>query len=308
MEVNRIVAFGAIFLLLLLLLPIQNVNCQDYIEYKVRLKGDGSAGWLITVASDVNAPIDNWESFQTRIYDLMDSVANFTGRQMDVDDYSIQINTTISSASKITEYMFIWRNFSVNQNGELIFGDVFGVESFFDQLYGDSSLQIEYPPNSVVESVSPEPDFQDESTHVLKWYRTQDLTDSNFSGILKNQSNGIGLNLFSEPYLVGAAAMVIVVVLLIVLMVSKRRKAEPKKPEKQTKVVSSEFESEEDKILNVLRGSGSSMRQSDITEKCKFSKAKTSQLLASLEKRGIIRRYKKGRDKIVTLNESGQGE
>ncbi len=309
MEINRIFACGAILLMLLILLPINNGNCQDYIEYNVQLSTNGSAGWLITVVSDVNAPIDNWESFQTRIYDLVDSASDLTGRQMDIDEYSIQINTTISSASKITEYMFIWRNFSIIQNSELVFGDIFGVGIFFGQLYGDSSLQIEYPQNCVAISVNPEPNFRDDSAHILRWYRTQDLNSHHVSGILKIQSIGAGLNLFSEQYFVlGATVIAFVSVLLIVLMVSKRKKAGTKNPNKDTAIASVQFESEEDKILNVLRGAGNSMRQSDITEKCRFSKAKTSQLLASLEKREIIRRYKKGRDKIVTLNESGQGE
>jgi uncharacterized membrane protein len=50
------------------------------------------------------------------------------------------------------------------------------------------------------------------------------------------------------------------------------------------------------------------MRQSEITEQCRFSKAKTSQLLSDLEGRGIITRYKKGRDKIVSLKERVKGE
>ena len=50
------------------------------------------------------------------------------------------------------------------------------------------------------------------------------------------------------------------------------------------------------------------MRQSDITRLCRFSKAKTSQLLAALEKKGDITRYKKGRDKIVNLTKTGKGE
>ena len=67
-----------------------------------------------------------------------------------------------------------------------------------------------------------------------------------------------------------------------------------------------EFETEEGKILKLLKSSGGSMRQSAIVEQCKFSKAKTSQLLAVLEKNGSITRYKKGRDKIVNLTGAGE--
>ena len=63
------------------------------------------------------------------------------------------------------------------------------------------------------------------------------------------------------------------------------------------------LETEEDKVIKVLRASGGSMRQSDITDALGFTKAKTSQLLATLEKSGSITRYKSGRDKIVNLTE-----
>ena len=62
------------------------------------------------------------------------------------------------------------------------------------------------------------------------------------------------------------------------------------------------IETEEDKVLKLLKTSGGTMRQSDITERLGFSKAKTSQLLTALEGKGKLARYKKGRDKIVTLN------
>ena len=66
--------------------------------------------------------------------------------------------------------------------------------------------------------------------------------------------------------------------------------------------------SEEDKVLKLLKSFGGSMRQSEITEQSRFSKAKTSQLLAALEKKGSITRYKSGRDKIVTLKERVKSE
>ena len=71
---------------------------------------------------------------------------------------------------------------------------------------------------------------------------------------------------------------------------------------------SSEAETEESKILKLLKSSGGGMRQSAIVEQCRFSKAKTSQLLGGLEKKGSVTRYKKGRDKIVNLTERVKSE
>jgi uncharacterized membrane protein len=62
-------------------------------------------------------------------------------------------------------------------------------------------------------------------------------------------------------------------------------------------------ESDEEKILKIIRNAGGILNQTAIAEQCRFSKAKTSQLLATLEQKGVIKRFKKGRDKIVTLTE-----
>jgi uncharacterized membrane protein len=67
------------------------------------------------------------------------------------------------------------------------------------------------------------------------------------------------------------------------------------------------IESDEEKIVNLLRSSNGTLHQSVIVEQCKFSKAKTSQLLAALECKGTVRREKKGRDKIVVLAEQDSG-
>ena len=309
MEVHRIVACCTILLMLLLLLPVYKANCQDYIEYIVKINNDNSAAWVITKVSDVNAPIDTWEGFQTRIFGLVDSASIITGREMAIDENSLQINTTISSASKTTEYMFVWQNFSVNSNGELAFGDVFGVTGFFTQLYGDASLQISYPSTFAVRSVVPEPNPRDASACTLRWYRTQDLVNAKASVNLVSQKIENAQSLIPQQYvIIGAVSAIGAAASLTGLYIFKRRKANAKTNTNGTLTATVKVESEEDKILNILRASGNTMRQSDITEQCRFSKAKTSQLLATLEKSGVITRYKKGRDKIVTLNERGKGE
>ena len=310
MEAHRLTAYCAILLLLLLLLPIYKVNCQDYIEYKVKINSDGSAAWVITKVSDVNASIDTWEGFQTRIFNLVESASSITKREMAVDENSLQINTTISSGSKTTEYLFVWQDFSVNSNDELVFGDVFGVNGFFTQLYGEASLQISYPSTFTVKSVVPEPNVRDESACTLRWYRTQELVNGKVSVVLadkhiENTQSGIP----QQYAIIGAVSAIGAAACLTGLYAIKRRHKPTTKINTTGALASAmQVESEEDKILNILRASGSTMRQSDITEQCRFSKAKTSQLLAALENRGVITRYKKGRDKIVTLMDRVKGE
>jgi uncharacterized membrane protein len=289
-------------LLALLVLPICRAQGQDYVEYNVRISDDASAVWRIIQVSDINAPIDTWIGFQQRILDLVDSAASASHREMGLDSDSMQIDTVISGESKTTEYLFTWLNFSTIQNQLIAFGDVFRVENFFTKLYGDSSLKITYPPNFAVKSVSPEPNQRDNQTQTLEWYRTQDFLSRNPSIVLTSGNpaeNSNGGNWLS--YLTVGVVTVAVGAAIALFFVLKRRKSMAKQVA-TTSTTTSLVESDEDKIIKIIKLSGGTVRQSLITEQSKFSKAKTSQLLAALEQKGVVTRVKKGRDKIVTLN------
>ena len=223
---------------------------------------------------------------------------------MNVDENSVQINTTISAESKITEYTFLWLNFSQVHGNQIVFGDVFKAPAFFTQLYGDAALQVSYPSNFAVVSVSPTPNNRDDSDKTIEWDRTKDLVDANSNIVLANtipKVRAANQNPWQE-YVVFSAIVVVAVVLSFVgFHVAKRRKNITTTAASPV-VATDNFETEEDKVLKILRSTGK-MRQSDITEALGFSKAKTSQLLAALEKSGRITRYKSGRDKIVNLTE-----
>jgi uncharacterized membrane protein len=285
------------FLAVFVSLSFKPASCQDYAKYSLKISGDGSAVWTITKFSDVNDAVDTWQVFQDRIFNLLDATVTVTGRSMDIDGNSPQINTTISAESKITEYSFLWQNFSVVHGSDVTFGDVFQVTSFFNQLYGDGALQVTYPSTFAVKSVTPEPYQQDASAKTFTWARTQDLTNTKATVTLTS-SLPASTNEDWLPYVaVGVASAVVTFSLASFYMIKRRRSGEKATALLQSPLV----ESEEDKVIKILKASGGSMRQSDITERCGFSKAKTSQLLSALENRGILTRYKKGRDKIVTL-------
>jgi uncharacterized membrane protein len=218
---------------------------------------------------------------------------------MTLDENSLQINTAISPESKIIEYSFLWQNFSVVRGNQIVFGDVFQVNDFFGKLYGDDALQISYPSDFSVKSVTPIPYQRDDSEKTLDWARTQDLVNAQTSIVLtQTPLNGNtslnGWQLYAIVIAVGATLS------LAGFYVRKRRKTSMATSTGEP-VESFELETEEGKILKLLKSSGGAMRQSYIVEQSRFSKAKASQLLSVLEKRGSITRYKKGRDKIVNL-------
>jgi len=56
-----------------------------------------------------------------------------------------------------------------------------------------------------------------------------------------------------------------------------------------------------EKITQLLKNEGGKIKQSEICTKLRFSRAKTSLLLAEMEKNNQVRRDKKGKNKIVYI-------
>ncbi len=291
--------------LLIMLIPIQTTQAQQYIEYKVQIQSDGSALWTIEQFSAADAAVPTWEVFQQKIFHLIDLAQNLTHRDMDINQNSMQINTTITSDSKITEYSFLWQNFSKVEGGEIRFGDVFGVDDFFGQLFGDAALQLSYPSDYRVQSVYPPPYDRQDDAATMKWARTQDLDGRNTNVVLTLQPKSDA----ATSRQIGFAILLLVVgaIAAFVVFYTLRKRRRESKPRPELSQMQSQaqvlLETEEDKILKLLKTQGGAMRQSEITEQLRFSKAKTSQLLGQLESAGKLTRYKKGRDKIVTIQE-----
>jgi len=301
MRNHRLAACTVTITLLFTLLALQTVHCQNYFEYTVHIREDGSALWTIRQFSNSDDPVETWEGFQNKVFDLVESAQNLTLRTMSVDETSLQIDSTLSFNSKITVYSFIWEGFCVVQGSDLIFGDVFGVNNFFGKLFGDASMQVSYPEEYTVKSVYPPPLEGQGAGQVIRWPRTHDLAgEVNVVLTLGNGNVSFGGFTFGWS-LIAAVVLASASVSVAGVYLFKRRKGNSKPerihPEKPS------IESEDEKVLRLLRNSGGTMRQSEVTERLGFSKAKTSQLLSALESRGSLARYKKGRDKIVVLKD-----
>jgi len=138
----------------------------------------------------------------------------------------------------------------------------------------------------------------------VKWYGTKDFKRGEPSIILKEKSAS------PEPadiikqnalLIMSLAALSIGIPVSIYIIKHQRKKRGKPSIEKPEQPIIPQIESDEDKIIRLLKSVGGSVYQSAIAEQSRFSRAKTSNLLATLENKEIIKRYKKGRDKIVTL-------
>jgi len=283
---------------------------QPQVEYAIQINANGSATWIITLTgTDIQASLNTFYTFLEKATSIIEAAENQTGRTMDVANPKMTVD--VSGSYTVVKYQFDWINFSKIEDAKIIIGDVFGVENFFPNLYGDGTVYITYPSQYTIETVSPTPHQQNASLQMLKWYGTKDFKRGEPSIILKEKSAS------PEPadiikqnalLIMSLAALSIGIPVSIYIIKHQRKKKGKPSIEKPEQPIIPQIESDEDKIIRLLKSAGGSVYQSAIAEQTRFSKAKTSNLLASLENKGIIKRYKKGRGKIVTLAKAKEND
>jgi len=296
----------SIISLTLLLVPYRTVYGENLIEYTIQINSDCSAVWIIKqTGTNITDPLGMLSELRKKVTSLVEAAQSETGRNMAVNEDTMSISSTFSGSHVTVEYRFDWENFSKIENARIIIGDVFEVEDFFLRLYGYGTVYIAYPSQYTIEIVSPKPYKQDESLQILVWLGTTIFKSGEPRIILREKSASSG---FLEALGQNAIPIVSLAVLISGFSVGfymfRRRK------KKETKMIKAPelpsplgVESDEEKTLKLLKSYGGSLYQSAITEQCGFSRAKTSQLLAVLENKGLVIRYKKGRGKIVVLVE-----
>jgi len=289
-----------------LLVPYALVYGQSHTEYTIRIASDGSAVWTVTqTGTGIQVSNDTIAEFQQKIALLLESAMNATNRDMVANTTSITI--TPSGSYVVVEYEFYWANFGKTEDAGITIGDVFQSSDFFLQLYGDGEVSVTYPSEYVVETALPVPYEQTAFPQTLRWLGTLNFNKGQPSIVLRKSSSTLmGFLEQNVPFIIGG--VITIGGLSAGLYVLRERKRKNEAERKRQPGAFLLMENDEDKIVKMLRSSGGSMYQSAIASQCRFSKAKTSQLLASMENRGLISRYKKGRDKIVSVAEPSKRE
>jgi uncharacterized membrane protein len=297
----------AMILLVLLVVPYGAVLGAGQPGYAIQIGNDGSATWTVTQILDVNSSIETLEMLQNNITLLVNASESATGRAMAASVDSLTFTASGSYAE--AEYVFQWENFSKVEGQQIIIGDVFQVSNFFSQLFGDMAVYMSYPPEYVVVgTVQPPPSTQNSSIQLLSWLGTKDFNgDTRIVLAEKPATTGLWGSLEEDVALIAIVAA-IVAGSAGFYMLRYNRKKKMRAPETAEPRSVPGMESDEEKAVKLIQSSGGNLRQSAITDQLGFSKAKTSQLLTVLERKGVIIRYKRGRDKIVVLVEEKKGE
>lgn len=288
------------------LLSATVLAATDYVEYNINIREDGSAYWTIIHVTDIDTIVDSWEDFENRLISTINNAKDRTGREMAPDVSSLEMSTQIhwETSSKTIKYIFSWENFSIVEEGQISIGDVF-TENFFSLLYGEGELILTYPSGYLLRSVSISPNEMDQSTQTIHWYRTQDFLAGDYNLLLEAGvgSNGV-LNLFTVTILSSGGIGIMIITFLVF---KQRRKQKEKLSRLEEFPLLQKSESDQDKILRLLESSGGNLKQSEVSARLGFSRAKTSLILSEMEKNSIVRRIKKGKTKIVFRIESEEG-
>lgn len=292
--------------LCLLVAPAGLVRSQNQIEYYVSVEANGTADWTIRQTLPQSASYDDLNAFQFKIESLLKNVVSNTSRNM-----TGTVNSMTSSAMGsyiLVEYDFYWTDFGEKENSKVVIGDVFQTSGFFTQLYGDGEISISYPAQYIVETVAPPPSKRDDSNQLLEWPGTADF-DSNVNIVLGHAEPGFNfIEVLEQNVMLIVSVVVVACGFTGIIYVLRRRNRKTRKSEVSPTENQLMLETEEEKVTKLLESNGGRMYQSAITDNLRFSRAKTSLLLSTLERRGIIKRFKRGRDKIVTLVRKQQSD
>src|SRR5271157_1551 len=289
---------------LLLLVPCEMANPAGSTQYSIQVESDGSSAWTITrTETQIQSSLDTLIEFKGKVESLVQAAENVTQRSMGVDESEFSLTSNFSGSYVTVEYRFYWQNFSKANDSDIIIGDVFQVENFFSQLYEDGQVTITYPSEYVVKQASPAPYQQNDSLHILTWLGTTDLVNGQTLITLEKQSSTADSAETAKDAAIIAGIIIAAAACSMTLYeVTRRKRKKRKEQEKAEHKDLPEIESDEEKILSLLKTSEKAVNQSSIAEQCRFSKAKTSQLLASMESKGMIKRQTRGREKMVVLD------
>ena len=293
-----ILLFSLLFLALLFQSKIGGASVQ--LEYVVEIYTDGSARWSVEQrGTTISTSFESFDVFVKNSSLLVNLAREKTNRNMTAEDFAMNVNK--SGSYTVVKYQFFWNGFAEVRNAHIIIGDVFNVEGFFSYLYGDGAIHVFYPSNYTVESVSPQP--HESHTQTIGWYGIADFKVGEPKIVLIEKNappepiSLIDINIFL------ALGFVALVGAITVFHYHRRKKKVDKRAEAAKVFNIPKMESDEEKVISLLRAAGGRMYQSTIADQCGFSRSKTSKLLKAMEEKGKIRRDEKGREKVVTLIE-----
>jgi hypothetical protein len=282
----------------------------------IEVNSNGSATWIFTrrysliteddveifqlYLSEFDAKKEEYlKIFSDNMRAMVDQASNVTGRNMTAKAFEIDagILQTPTGSVGVIEYRCVWVGFALVEDPQIRIGDVFEAGFF---LFENDELTMRYPQKYEVVEVFPVTDVRLDYERMLTWYGPKSFGAEEPKVLLEKKSASVieVLQAYWAPF--GLAAIGLGLGVFLFYRFNKKRKGENEKVPR----LLPKLESDETRVVRILETMGGGARQSTIGAKCGFSRSKTSQLLKNMENAGIVRREKRGREKLVILLQS----
>jgi|Deesub1362A_J573_1020465.scaffolds.fasta_scaffold02895_8 DNA-binding transcriptional ArsR family regulator len=244
------------------------------------------------------------ERFSNETRFMVNRASSITNRIMDARNFNVSayMLQTITGFRGIVEYEFFWMGFASINDGEIHIGDVFEIGLV---LLEKDELDIFYPKGYKIVEVNPDPDDIVENDRLLIWIGPKKFAVKTPAIKMVRETNSFFSNLQTYSLLIG---LLVLGASILVVFYRFRISNKGKENFKHVPSATFEIESNVDKIVKILQESGGYSRQSILAEKLGLSKSKVSETLSDMERKGLIRRQKKGREKIVILLKKENGK
>jgi hypothetical protein len=229
------------------------------------------------------------------------AASNATSRKMMAGDFTGEaiIENVPTGNYGVVHYSFTWTNFAkLDRDNNIYIGDVFAGGLYISK---ENALIIQYPSGYKAEMVTPQPDLVRDG---MIWYGLRSFNAGEPTILLKPSFSWI---LYAVAVIAGAAAVA------LILTFHRRSKIinNPSIEEKGTAIdtfhtAGADMMDLEDRIVALLKESGRSLFQSDITRKLDLPKSTVSSALNELHEKKIIQKIKKGRENLIRLAERSE--
>ena len=287
--------------ILILLLPTVSSASVEHIEYTININDNGSAFWQIIQVTDLETQSISVDELEQKLGALIVSAKSISQRDMYLDPTSIEVDTQLNweTSSKTVVYQFLWENLSQIEHDQIIVGDVFDANTFIN-LFGEGELFLTYPSNyTAIITNSAVSEINNES-RTLHWYRTQDFTKKPHIELILNKE---AENTITQTTLSGIAIISVGLVVSSWAFFNHRNKLKKALVLRSRNGTLQMPVDSKEEILKLLKSSGGNIKQSEICSKLRYSRTKTSIILAEMEKNNQVRRNKIGKNKIVYMVE-----
>src|SRR6056297_2487902 len=340
----------------------QDAIAADEIRLSVDLREDGSAAWSLafwrvlddddsrtafeSLQGDIESDPQNYTAeFATRMETTADAASNATGREMTVDNVTVDTEQqSLAREYGVVRYSFEWEGFARTDGEELYAGDA------IERLYLDDGtrLLISWPEGYELQSVAPDPDDRRETAVLWQGSNTEFIADEPRVVVAPS---GLGLGAIAG-LLAGFALLTGVAGWLLRRRSADAQPAEerdetpdtppatddsvvdesqtdldpdseqstagndPSTEEDSSKKDDDETDSQPDplllsndeQVMQLLEANGGRMKQQTIVEELDWTDAKTSKVVSGMREEGTIESFRIGRENVLTTPEDDPRE